>query len=102
MQSAGHWGPVSARGWGNQKPSIEMSQRVILVTGGNGGLGDGIARCFVQESPDNSVWLGVRKNRSQADRLAAEFPNRCHCEDVDVTQHNARRAALHAGLGGHK
>ena len=75
-----------------------MSQRVILVTGGNGGLGDAIARCFVQESPDNSVWLGVRKNRSQADRLAAEFPNRCHCVDLDVTQPSAWRAALQAVL----
>ena len=40
-----------------------MSLRVILITGANGGLGQAIARAFLQESSANVVWLGVRSNR---------------------------------------
>ena len=47
-----------------------MSGRIILVTGGNGGLGRAVARTFLDESPDNQVWLGVRANRDKADALA--------------------------------
>ena len=51
-----------------------MSLRVILITGANGGLGQAIARAFLQESPDNVVWLGVRSRREHADKLAQENP----------------------------
>ena len=51
-----------------------MSLRVILITGANGGLGQAIARTFLQESPGNIVWLGVRSNREHADKLAQENP----------------------------
>ena len=63
-----------------------MSTRVILVTGGNGGLGQAIARAFLAEAPDNAVWLAVHARRERADALAAEFPERCHCLLLDVTQ----------------
>jgi 3-oxoacyl-[acyl-carrier protein] reductase len=63
-----------------------MSKRVILITGGNGGLGQAIARTFLAESTENEVWLGVRSNRSKAEGLASEFPGRCHCAELEVTQ----------------
>lgn len=63
-----------------------MSQRTILITGANGGLGQAIARAFLLESNDNVVWLGVRARREQADALAAGFPGRAHCVELDVTQ----------------
>src|SRR5437762_1371211 len=63
-----------------------MSTRVILVTGGNGGLGQAIARFFLNESPDNQVWLGVRASRNKADLLAVEFAGRCHCTELEVTR----------------
>ena len=46
-----------------------MSARVVLITGGNGGLGQAIARSFLDESPDNIVFLGVRTGRDRADQL---------------------------------
>ena len=63
-----------------------MSTRVILVTGGNGGLGQAIARTFLSEAAENIVWLGVREKRSRADTLAGEFAGRCHCVPLEVTQ----------------
>ena len=60
-----------------------MSSRVILVTGANGGLGQAIARAFLDESPENFVWLGVRTNRIQAEALAREFSGRAQI-DLEV------------------
>src|SRR5262250_2228268 len=68
--------------------------RVILLTGANGGLGQAIARCFIQESPENVVYLGVRKNRRRAEDLAAEFPQQCRCTDLDVTEPNRWQATV--------
>lgn len=62
-----------------------MSLRVILITGANGGLGQAIARAFLQESTANVVWLGVRSRREHADKLAQENPDRCFCINLDVT-----------------
>ena len=63
-----------------------MSARIILITGANGGLGQAIARAFISESGDNFVWLGVRKNRSQAERLALDHSNQCRCLSLDVNE----------------
>src|SRR5687767_11166065 len=62
-----------------------MSSRVILVTGANGGLGQAIARAFLTENPENTVWLGVRTNRTAADALAKEFSARVRVIELDVT-----------------
>lgn len=62
-----------------------MSRRVILVTGANGGLGIAIARSFLDESNENFVYLGVRKRRERAEKLALSFAGRCECLDLDVT-----------------
>ena len=62
-----------------------MSFRTILITGANGGLGRAIARAFLEESPANVVWLGVRARRDNADQLARENPDRCFCVSLDVT-----------------
>ena len=62
-----------------------MSPRVILITGANGGLGQAIARAFLQESEANLVWLGVRARRDRADKLAEEAADRCSCLALDVT-----------------
>ena len=68
--------------------------RSILVTGGNGGLGLGIARYFLENDSESRVWLGVRANRGQAEILAAEFIGRCRLVDLEVTDPEAWKSAI--------
>lgn len=63
-----------------------MSSRIILVTGANGGLGQAIARMFLQEHDNNFVWLGVHFRREQVEKLEQDFPARCRCLPLNVTQ----------------
>ena len=78
-----------------------MSLRVIFITGANGGLGQAIAKTFLQESPDNVVWLGVRANREHADKLAQENPGRCFCATLDVTSPESWQSAAKEILAKH-
>ena len=71
-----------------------MSDRVILVSGSNGGLGQAVARAFLDESPQTRLYLGVHSRRDQSDLLASEFPERCRCVPLDVTQPLAWREAV--------
>lgn len=71
-----------------------MSQRIILVTGGNGTLGRAIGSNFLMEHPENIVWLGVNRNRDQADQLAAQHAKRCSVVSLDVTDPASWQAAV--------
>jgi 3-oxoacyl-[acyl-carrier protein] reductase len=71
-----------------------MNSRVIVITGANGGLGQAIAQAFLSESPENRVWLGVHKNRTEAQALAKHFADRCECIDLDVTRPTAWQTAV--------
>jgi 3-oxoacyl-[acyl-carrier protein] reductase len=71
-----------------------MSERVILITGGNGGLGQAIARSFLRESAENRIWLGVRAHRVKAEAMAVEFAGRCRCVELEVTQPESWQAAV--------
>ena len=64
--------------------------RNILITGANGGLGIAIARAFADESKENVLWLGVRKNRERAEQLPGTLL------DLDVTDPAAWRNAVKA------
>ena len=86
LQPAGDWGKICF--------THDMSERVILITGANGGLGAACARAFLAEAETNFVWLGVRSGRAQADKLAAEFSGRCALMELDVTQPRAWQAPL--------
>ena len=68
--------------------------RSILITGGNGGLGLGIGRYFLEHEADAKVWLGVRSNRAAADELAAEFPGRCTPVALEATSKDGWEAAV--------
>jgi 3-oxoacyl-[acyl-carrier protein] reductase len=78
-----------------------MSSRVILITGANGGLGQAIARAFLQESPDNVVWLGVHSRREHADQLAQENADRCFCIALDVAAPGSWKPAVQEILTRH-
>jgi 3-oxoacyl-[acyl-carrier protein] reductase len=68
-----------------------MSNRVILITGGNGGIGLATARAFLDEESTSSVWLGVHQRRDRAEALVHEYPGRCRCISLDVTDPGAWR-----------
>ena len=78
-----------------------MNSRIILVTGANGGLGQAIARAFLQESPANFVWLGIHSRREHADQLAQENPEQCSCIALYVTSAESWKQALKQILAGY-
>lgn len=73
--------------------------RSILITGANGGLGNGIARYFLEKDPEAKVWLGVRANRDNAQALAAEYPHRSALVDLDVTSKESWESAVATIMG---
>jgi 3-oxoacyl-[acyl-carrier protein] reductase len=79
-----------------------MPTRIILITGANGGLGQSIARAFLNESPDNFVWLGIRSQRDKADALTAEFMDGSRSIALDVTQPASWQSAVSTILSQHK
>jgi 3-oxoacyl-[acyl-carrier protein] reductase len=79
-----------------------MDSRVILITGGNGGLGLAAARAFLAESPQNFVWLGLRESRTHAEQLAAGSQGRVRCCTLDVTSPESWRQVVAEVLAEHK
>jgi len=78
-----------------------MKQRVILISGANGGLGVAIAQMFLQESPANLLWLGVHNRRERAEVLVRENPERCFCLALDVTRPESWQEAVSEILARH-
>ena len=79
-----------------------MTPRIILITGANGTLGRAIAEAFLADAPTSFVWLGVHRNRDQAQALAAAAPGRADCLTLDVTQPEAWQAAVAAIVARHQ
>jgi 3-oxoacyl-[acyl-carrier protein] reductase len=79
-----------------------MSQRVILITGGNGEIGRAIAHTFLDESPENVVWLAVHRQREHAEQFAAASLNRCRVVPLDVTNVDSWHQAVAQILAAHQ
>ena len=71
-----------------------MSTRIILVTGANGEIGCAIAKAFLDEVPDNFVWLGIHRRSERVEALIAAAPNRCRKVALDVRDPAAWKVAL--------
>jgi len=71
-----------------------MTQRNILITGGNGGLGQAIARSFLEEKPDNIIWLAIHTRRDRAEALKADHPERVRLIQLDVTLPESWKSAI--------
>ena len=78
-----------------------MNRRIILITGANGALGRAIAESFFAESPDNFIWLGIHRQRAQADELVAAQPDRCQVLKLDVTDAASWKSAIAEILAAH-
>ena len=59
--------------------------RNILITGANGGLGQAIAYDFLENAPDDYVWLGIRSSRDIVDQIHLKFPDRSSIIELDVS-----------------
>jgi len=68
---------------------MSIERRTILITGGNGGIGQAIAQEFLNESPNNHVWLGVNIRHEKAETLACANPDRCRWFNLDVTSESS-------------
>ncbi len=71
-----------------------MNARIILVTGANGGMGRAIAREFLTRDTNAFVWLGVNRQREQAEALVKAFAGRAEVIALDVTSGAAWREAV--------
>ncbi len=71
-----------------------MSQPAILITGANGGIGNATARYFLERDPESFVYLGIRSNRDECEKLSEEFPGRCGILSLNVVSPEAWKAAL--------
>jgi 3-oxoacyl-[acyl-carrier protein] reductase len=78
-----------------------MTPRIILITGGNGGLGLAIARQFLEKAAGDFVCLGVRERREYAETLAAEFHGRVELVTLDVVDPAAWKAGVAEVLAKH-
>jgi 3-oxoacyl-[acyl-carrier protein] reductase len=75
--------------------------RIVIVTGANGALGQAIAQSFIEESPENFVWLGIHQQHDHAEKLAGTYPGRCGVIQLDVTQAEVWRSAVSQIIAAH-
>ncbi|MGV3772424.1 MAG: SDR family oxidoreductase [Verrucomicrobiales bacterium] len=74
----------------------DQTPRTILVTGANGGLGIAIASGFLQENSGHRLFLGVRNNREEAEKLAVSYSGRCELINLNVADSASWKAAVEA------
>lgn len=78
--------------------AFDLSGRVAVVTGGNSGIGLGIARALARAGADVAIWgRSIEKNRAAADDLASHG-RRVVAEQCDVGEPSQVTAAMAATL----
>ena len=71
-----------------------MPDQHILITGANGLLGQSIAHYFLERDAAAQVYLGVRANRSSAESIVQQHPDRARLIDLDVTSPESWSTAI--------
>ena len=84
---------------GNTQMSIfDLTGRVAVITGGNGGIGLGIAQALTRQGCNVSIWgRNAEKNTSAAATMSAG-PGKVHTQICDVTDPASVKAAMKATL----
>jgi NAD(P)-dependent dehydrogenase (short-subunit alcohol dehydrogenase family) len=75
-----------------------MSSKIILVTGGNRGIGRGIVQSLLQSSPEHTIILTARK-KEDADKTIAElndhgYQGSLHSLALEVTNDGSIQSAV--------
>src|SRR2546430_9871463 len=77
---------------------FDLSGRVAVITGGNGGIGLGIAQALTAAGCNVSIWgRNVEKNKSAAARMA-DGPGKVDTRVCDVTDPASVKAAMNGTL----
>ena len=79
-------------------PLFDLTGKVALVTGGNGGLGLGFARGIAKCGGDVVIWGRTAEKNVQAVAELAEFGGRVEAEQIDVTDEPAVVAGMSAAF----
>ncbi|HEY5239049.1 MAG TPA: SDR family oxidoreductase [Rhizomicrobium sp.] len=77
---------------------FDLTGKVALVTGGNGGIGFGMAEALAQAGADVVIW-GTRENKNhEAGKKLARYGKRVASRQVDVSNEEAVTEAMHAAV----
>jgi NAD(P)-dependent dehydrogenase (short-subunit alcohol dehydrogenase family) len=88
----------SAKKTGNAMNLFDLTGRVAVITGGNGGIGLGIAQALAGQGCNVSIWgRNADKNRSAAASMAG-LPGKVDSRICDVTDPASVNAAMKATL----
>ena len=71
------------------RPLFDLSGKTALVTGGNGGIGLGIATGLAHAGADVAIWSRNAEKNAQALERLSRFGTRTWAQQVDVTQEDA-------------
>src|ERR1700758_3027747 len=79
---------------------FDLTGRVAVITGGNGGIGLGIAQALVAAGCNVSIWgRNAEKNKSAAATMAGS-PGKVDSRICDVSDSASVKAAMKATLDG--
>lgn len=71
-----------------EKDLFDLTGKVALVTGGNGGIGLGLARGIVRRGGNLEIWGRSQEKNAVAKTLLADFGTNVTTRIVDVTSHD--------------
>jgi NAD(P)-dependent dehydrogenase (short-subunit alcohol dehydrogenase family) len=84
----GHKADKTGEEW-MAKGLFDLSGKVALITGGNGGIGLGFARGIAKQGGDVAIWARSAEKNAAAKAEIESFGVRCQTYQVDVTSESA-------------
>ena len=78
---------------------FDLTGKVVLVTGGNSGLGLAFARGVARSGADVLIWgRDAAKNKAVLGEFSEKYPGRCAVEEVDVSDEQEVVAGIASGV----